>query len=65
MGLNIIETPEFFSRVGALGTLFPDERCFSFNHRANHYGRGKWICMLTLKPFLATILDIYVIRVVI
>lgn len=64
-GVNIIETPEFFYRAGALGILSPDGRCFSFDHRANGYGRGEGVGTLILKPVSAAIRDGDVIRAVI
>lgn len=64
-GVNIIETPEFFYRAGALGILSPDGRCWSFDHRANGYGRGEGVGTLLLKPVAAAIRDGDVIRAVI
>lgn len=64
-GVNIIETPEFFYRAGALGILSPDGRCFSFDHRANGYGRGEGVGTLILKPVSAAIRDGNVIRAVV
>lgn len=64
-GVNIIESPEFLYRAGSLGILSPDGRCFSFDHRANGYGRGEGVGTLILKPVSAAIRDGNVIRAVV
>ncbi|KAJ4415838.1 Type I Iterative PKS [Gnomoniopsis sp. IMI 355080] len=64
-GVNIIESPEFMYRASGLGFVSPDGRCFSFDHRANGYGRGEGVGTLLLKPVAAAVRDGDVIRAVI
>lgn len=48
-----------------MGILSQDGRCFSFDHRANGYGRGEGVGTLILKPVSAAIRDGNVIRAVV
>lgn len=36
-------------QLSALGVLSPDGRCFSFDHRANGYGRGEGVATVIVK----------------
>lgn len=64
-GVNIIESPEFMFRASGLGMVSPDGKCYSFDSRANGYGRGEGVGTLILKPVSAAIRDGNVIRAVI
>ena len=48
-----------------MGMLSPDSKCFSFDHRANGYGRGKGIAALILKRLPDALRDGDTIRAVI
>jgi acyl transferase domain-containing protein len=45
--------------------LSPDSRCYSFDHRANGYGRGEGVIVLAIKALSAAIKDGNTIRAVI
>jgi acyl transferase domain-containing protein len=48
-----------------MGMLSPDSKCFSFDHRANGYGRGEGIAALILKRLPDALRDQDTIRGVI
>lgn len=48
-----------------MGMLSPDSKCFSFDHRANGYGRGEGIAALILKRLPDALRDNNTIRAVI
>lgn len=52
-------------RASGLGMVSPDGKCYSFDSRANGYGRGEGVGTLILKPVSAAIRDGNVIRAVI
>jgi acyl transferase domain-containing protein/NADPH:quinone reductase-like Zn-dependent oxidoreductase/ubiquinone/menaquinone biosynthesis C-methylase UbiE/NADP-dependent 3-hydroxy acid dehydrogenase YdfG len=52
-------------RASGLGMVSPDGKCFSFDSRANGYGRGEGVGTLILKSVSAAIRDGNVIRAVI
>lgn len=45
-----------------MGMLSPDSKCFSFDHRANGYGRGEGIVALILKRLPDALRDNNTIR---
>jgi acyl transferase domain-containing protein len=49
----------------AVGFLSPDGRCYSFDHRANGYGRGEGVGCVILKPLDEALKNGDVIRAVI
>ena len=48
-GCNLIFSEEAFHVLGNMTMLSPDGRSYSFDQRANGYGRGEGICALILK----------------
>jgi acyl transferase domain-containing protein len=64
-GSNIMLTPYTTVSLDNLGLLGKDGRCFSFDHRANGYGRGEGICVVVVKPLATALRDGDTIRAVI
>lgn len=64
-GCNLILTPEMTLKLDAAGVLGPDGRSYSFDHRANGYGRGEGFGAVVLKRVSDAIRDGDVIRAVI
>jgi acyl transferase domain-containing protein len=64
-GCGLILSPDLFTSLSALHFLSPDSRSFSFDERANGYGRGEGIAMLVLKQIDDAIRDGDTIRAVI
>ncbi|KAH8802508.1 hypothetical protein F5884DRAFT_683224 [Xylogone sp. PMI_703] len=64
-GVNVIEDPELFYRMSALGFLSPDSRCYSFDHRANGYSRGEGVGTVIIKPLSAALRDGNTIRAIV
>ncbi|KAI0854080.1 hypothetical protein F5Y00DRAFT_250253 [Daldinia vernicosa] len=64
-GCNVIFNPEFMATMDNLGFLSKDSRCFSFDHRANGYGRGEGFGVLVIKPLQRALDDGDTIRAVI
>ncbi|KAI0570570.1 Polyketide synthase module [Pyrenophora tritici-repentis] len=64
-GVNVIEHPAAFLQLTNLGVLSPDGQCFSFDHRANGYGRGEGVSTLIVKPLSSAIQDGNVIRAIV
>ncbi|KAG9235236.1 hypothetical protein BJ875DRAFT_399470 [Amylocarpus encephaloides] len=65
-GCNIILTPDTSSiPLSNLGMLGPDGVCYSFDHRANGYGRGEGTAIVILKSLTRAIEDGDTIRAVI
>lgn len=49
-GVNLMLNPDMFISMTTLGLLGPDGRSYSFDHRAQGYGRGEGVATLLLKP---------------
>lgn len=65
-GANTYMTPECMSiPLSNAGFLGPDGRSFSFDHRANGYGRGEGFGFVLVKPLTHAIRDGDVIRAVV
>lgn len=64
-GVNILLDPQRFTYQSKLKMFSPDGRCFSFDDRANGYGRGEGCGCVVLKPLSAAIRDGDRIRAVI
>lgn len=56
---------EFSNGLDNLGVLSPDNRCFSFDERANGYGRGEGVGAIVIKPVKDAIRDGDTIRAVV
>lgn len=55
IGSNLLLTSEYMVAMNGMNFLSPDGRCYSFDHRANGYGRGEGIVCLVIKPLAAAI----------
>ncbi|QQK46332.1 Lovastatin diketide synthase LovF [Penicillium digitatum] len=64
-GSNLLINPDFFITVSTLGMLSPDGKSYSFDSRANGYGRGEGIASIVLKRLDDAIRDGDPIRAVI
>ncbi|CAO2654476.1 Nn.00g112090.m01.CDS01 [Neocucurbitaria sp. VM-36] len=64
-GCSLLFSPNFFHLLSNMGMLSPDSKSFSFDHRANGYGRGEGIAALILKRLPDAIRDGDSIRAVI
>ncbi|KAK4496779.1 hypothetical protein PRZ48_012762 [Zasmidium cellare] len=64
-GIGVIEHPDTTMDLGNLGLLSPDGRSYSFDHRANGYGRGEGVGSIIIKPLKAAVRDGDRIRAVI
>ncbi|KLJ07412.1 hypothetical protein EMPG_17105 [Blastomyces silverae] len=62
---NLILVPESVIAISNLGLLSPDGRCYSFDHRANGYGRGEGSAAIVTKRLTDAIRDGDTIRAVI
>ena len=58
-------TPSTMMPMNALNFLSPDGKCFSFDSRANGYGRGEGIGVVILKRLADAVRDNDPIRAVI
>ncbi|KAK5989446.1 Highly reducing polyketide synthase easB [Cladobotryum mycophilum] len=56
-GCNILLDPDMFAIQSSMTFLSPHGRCYSFDSRANGYGRGDGAVALLLKPLRAAIRD--------
>ncbi|KAH8668269.1 hypothetical protein BGZ60DRAFT_487890 [Tricladium varicosporioides] len=65
MGAGLILTPATMMPMTALNFLSPDGKCFTFDERANGYGRGEGIGAVVLKPLEMALRDNDTIRAVI
>nr|UVI57903.1 polyketide synthase [Aspergillus elegans] len=64
-GVNLIEHPAATLYLSNLGVLSPDGRSWSFDARANGYGRGEGLGTVIIKPLRAALRDGNRIRAVI
>ncbi|KAJ5357821.1 hypothetical protein N7541_004979 [Penicillium brevicompactum] len=48
-GSNLLINPDFFVTISTLGMLSKDGKSYSFDHRANGYGRGEGVAAIILK----------------
>nr|UVI58162.1 polyketide synthase [Aspergillus muricatus] len=64
-GVNLIEHPGATLYLSNLGVLSPDGRCWSFDARANGYGRGEGLGTVIVKPLRAALRDGNRVRAVI
>lgn len=64
-GANLILIPDQMTTMNPLHFLSPDGKCFSFDSRANGYGRGEGVGVLLLKHIDDAIRDGDSIRAVI
>ena len=65
VGANLMFAREFTNAMDNLGVLSDDNRCFTFDERANGYGRGEGVGALIIKPVEDAIRDGDTIRAVI
>lgn len=52
-------------QLSTLGVLSPDGRCFSFDHRANGYGRGEGVGTVIVKSLSAALRDGDTVRAIV
>lgn len=64
-GAGMILTPNTIMPMTALNFLSPDGKCFTFDKRANGYGRGEGVGVVVLKKLSDAIRDNDTIRAVI
>lgn len=64
-GVNLMLNPDEFKAIGSLGMLSPDGRSFSFDTRANGYGRGEGVATIIIKRLSDALVDNDPIRAVI
>lgn len=64
-GVNVLLDPQRFTYQSKLKMFSPDGRSFSFDHRANGYGRGEGCGVVVLKPLSQAVKDGDRIRAVI
>ncbi|KAJ5548829.1 hypothetical protein N7513_006063 [Penicillium frequentans] len=64
-GSNLLINPDFFITISTLGMLSPDGKSYSFDSRANGYGRGEGVASIVLKRLDDAIRDGDPIRAVI
>ncbi|MEV4616839.1 type I polyketide synthase [Kitasatospora sp. NPDC049258] len=56
-GVNLNLAPDSTLAVERFGALSPDDRCFTFDARANGYARGEGGVVLVLKPLVRALAD--------
>jgi acyl transferase domain-containing protein/acyl carrier protein len=56
-GVNLILAPDSTIAMSKFGGLSPDGRCFTFDARANGYGRGEGVGVVVLKRLSQAIAD--------
>lgn len=64
-GVNLLLDPQRFTYQSKLKMFSAEGRSFSFDHRANGYGRGEGCCAVVLKPLSRALRDKDNIRAVI
>jgi acyl transferase domain-containing protein len=64
-GAGMILTPETMMAMDRMNFLSKDGRCFTFDHRANGYGRGEGCGVVILKRLSDALRDNDTIRGVI
>ncbi|KAK6345704.1 hypothetical protein TWF718_007613 [Orbilia javanica] len=64
-GTSLIHQPDFYIRLDNMGFLSPDNRCHSFDSRANGYARAEGIGVVLVKRLSDAIRDGNTIRAVI
>jgi acyl transferase domain-containing protein len=64
-GSNVMLSPEMSLHMHNMNFLSPDSVCYSFDHRANGYGRGEGVVVFVLKRLADAVRDGDVIRAVI
>ncbi|KAJ5605451.1 hypothetical protein N7510_008232, partial [Penicillium lagena] len=64
-GVNLVLSHEFMSTMSMMKFLSPDGRCYTFDERANGYGRGEAVGCLILKPLSHALRDSNTVRAVI
>ncbi|PYI35790.1 polyketide synthase [Aspergillus indologenus CBS 114.80] len=65
MGANLMLNSNIFTTMSTLGFLSPDGVSYSFDPRANGYGRGEGVAAVVLKPLFRALQDNDPIRLVI
>ncbi|MFE9423306.1 type I polyketide synthase [Kitasatospora sp. NPDC006697] len=56
-GVNLNLAPDSTETVDRFGALSPDDRCYTFDARANGYARGEGAALLVLKPLRRAVED--------
>ncbi|KIL88308.1 polyketide synthase [Fusarium avenaceum] len=64
-GANLMLNPDMFKALGSIGVLSPDGKSYSFDSRANGYGRGEGVATVIIKRWKDAIADGDPIRAVI
>lgn len=64
-GVTMVSFPTDITSMGHHGFLSPDGRCFSFDHKANGYGRGEGVGTIIVKRLSDALKDGDTIRAVI
>lgn len=65
VGSSTLLSPEASLHLANLNFLSPDGCCYSFDSRANGYGRGEGVVAFYLKPLRKAVLDGDVIRAIV
>ena len=60
-----MDFPGTFTTLGSMTLLSPEGKCYSFDHRANGYGRGEGVGSLIIKSLSAALRDGNTIRALI
>ncbi|KAL4940241.1 hypothetical protein BDV06DRAFT_224294 [Aspergillus oleicola] len=56
-GSNLCLNPDMFKAMGSVGLLSPDGKCYTFDSRANGFGRGEGIATIIIKRLSDAIRD--------
>ncbi|KAI1386460.1 uncharacterized protein F4822DRAFT_444848 [Hypoxylon trugodes] len=65
IGTNLMLSPELSISLDNMGFLSADSVCYSFDHRANGYGRGEGVIAMVLKPLSDAVRDGNTIRAIV